>query len=83
MVAVGQARGRYKNMEKVAEYKIFQDMTSAGLEAIVNDYLGQGWQPYGELLKAPINKSYEGFTQAMVRYEAAQEKTQEKAKAGK
>jgi len=58
---------------EIIRYKLFRDSAAVDLSAKVNEYLKEGWQPYGSpsTMVYEINP-YEGnelvFCQAMVKY---------------
>ncbi|MEP6749186.1 MAG: DUF1737 domain-containing protein [Bacteroidota bacterium] len=70
-------------MNKISQYKILVGMTPAGLNALVNTHIQEGWQPYGNaVMSKALNTSINPDTkiapfevncigQSMVKYEDA------------
>lgn len=55
-------------MEKIAEYQIVSDRQKDVMVERVNELIGEDWQPYGPLLKVPVNKTTDHLMQPMVKY---------------
>ena len=53
---------------KVVDYIVVRRNNDNDLASAVKDKLKEGWQPFGGLSVAMVNR-YESYNQAMVRYE--------------
>jgi len=55
-------------MKKITEYKILEDDFRENLVKMVNQSIGEGWQPYGDLIVYVLSNTSYFFCQAMIKY---------------
>ena len=54
-------------MNKITEYKILEDYGRENLVKMVNESIGEGWQPYGDLIVYVLSSTSYYFCQAMIK----------------
>jgi hypothetical protein len=54
-------------MKKITEYKILEDDFRENLVKMVNQSIGEGWQPYGDLIVYVLSNTSYCFCQAMIK----------------
>jgi hypothetical protein len=52
----------------VKEYNICKAISLAGLVQLVNDFIRQGWQPFGSVAQVEGEHGIREFCQTMVKY---------------
>ena len=54
-------------MNKIIAYKILEDDFRENLVKMVNQSIGEGWQPYGDLIVSVLSNNSYYFCQAMIK----------------